>query len=252
MKAEQITVVMPVYNASRFLRDAVESVLKQTYQNLELLLIDDCSTDNSLEIAREYEQKDARVRVIAAEHNSGVANVRNRGIQEANGQYIALLDSDDVWTEDKLERQLQLVKKTNAKIVYCSYDFIDENNATIKKPFIVPSTTDYKKMLASSVISCSTALLDAELLKEHPFKPEFYHEDYVLWMELLSIQGVTAVGDTNILAHYRQVSGSRSNNKGNAAKERWNTYRQALGLNFCESVWAFVRYAIKGVLKYYM
>ena len=245
-----VSVVMPVYNASKYLEEAVESVLKQTYENFELIMIDDCSKDNSLEIARRYEAQDPRVRVIAGETNQGVARVRNRGILEAKGDYIALLDSDDVWVDTKLERQLRLLESEGAEIAYCSYDFIDENSNEVLKPYIVPETTNYKKMLASSVISCSTALIDSQLLKAHPFKPEFYHEDYVLWMELLALPA-KAVGDPMVLAHYRQVTGSRSNNKKNVAIQRWKTYREALGLGFIESVVAFVAYALRGVMKYY-
>lgn len=245
-----VSVVMPVYNASKYLDETIQSVLNQTYENFELIMIDDCSKDNSLEIARRYEAQDPRVRVIAGETNQGVARVRNRGILEAKGEYIALLDSDDVWVDTKIERQVRLLESEGAEIAYCSYDFIDENSNEVLKPFIVPETTNYKKMLASSVISCSTALIDSQLLKAHPFKPEFYHEDYVLWMELLALPA-KAVGDPTVLAHYRQVTGSRSNNKKNAAIQRWKTYREALELGFIESVVAFVAYALRGVMKYY-
>ena len=184
------------------------------------------------------------------EHNAGVANARNVGIKEAKGEYIALLDNDDRWTEDKLERQLALAQK-GADIVYCSYDFIDEENKSIKKLFVMPQQTNFNKMLASSVISCSTSFIKTDLMQAHPFNPNFYHEDYVLWMELLRVCP-TAYGDQKVLMHYRQVTGSRSNKKSNAAKERWNTYRKALKLNAVTSAWAFVRYAVKGVVKYYL
>src|SRR5699024_4408284 len=171
-------------------------------------------------------------------------------LKEARGKYIALLDNDDLWIEDKLERQLALAEK-GADIVYCSYDFIDDQNNLIKKPFIVPKRTNFNKMLASNVISCSTSFIKTELMQAHPFNPEFYHEDYVLWMELLRVCP-TAYGDEKVLMHYRQVEGSRSNKKGNAAKERWNIYRKALNLNIVTSAWAFVRYAVNGLMKYYL
>ncbi len=179
-----------------------------------------------------------------------MANARNVGIKEAKGEFIALLDNDDLWTEDKLERQLALARN-GADIVYCSYDFIDEQNNLIKKPFIVPQQTNFNKMLVSSVISCSTSFIKTELMQGHPFNADFYHEDYVLWMELLRVCP-TAYGDPKVLMHYRQVSGSRSNKKSNAAKERWKIYRKALKLNAVTSAWAFMRYAVKGVVKYYL
>lgn len=245
-----ITVVMPNYNGNRFVEQAIDSVLSQTYQNFELLVVDDCSTDDSLQLIRRKAQGDSRISIIALEKNSGVANARNVGIKEAKGEYIALLDNDDLWTSDKLERQLAIAKN-GADIVYCSYDFVDEWNNTIKKPFIVPEQTNFNKMLTSSVISCSTSFIKTELMQRHPFDSNFYHEDYVLWMELLRICPI-AYGDSKVLMHYRQVTGSRSNKKGNAAKERWNTYRKALKLNTVTSAWAFVRYAVNGVAKYYL
>lgn len=245
-----ISVVMPNYNGRRFVEQAIDSVLNQTYQNFELIVVDDCSNDDSLSLIEHKAQSDNRIRVIALEHNAGVANARNVGIKEAKGEYIALLDNDDLWTEDKLERQLALAQK-GADIVYCSYDFIDEENNSIKKPFIVSQETNFNKMLASSVISCSTSFIKTELMQAHPFNSDFYHEDYVLWMELLRVCP-TAYGDQKVLMHYRQVTGSRSNKKGNAAKERWNTYRKALKLNIVTSAWAFVRYAVNGVMKYYL
>ena len=245
-----ISVVMPNYYGYRFVEQAINSVLSQTYKNFELLVVDDCSKDDSLSLIQQKAQSDSRVRVIALEHNAGVANARNIGIKEAKGEYIALLDNDDLWTEDKLERQLDLAQK-GADIVYCSYDFIDEQNRSIKKPFVVPLQTNFNKMLASSVISCSTSFIKTDLMQAHPFNPDFYHEDYVLWMELLRVCP-TAYGDPKVLMHYRQVSGSRSNKKSNAAKERWNTYRRALKLNAVTSAWAFVRYALNGVMKYYL
>ena len=245
-----ISIVMPNYNGRRFVEQAIDSVLNQTYQNFELIVVDDCSNDDSLSLIEHKAQSDNRIRVIALEHNAGVANARNVGIKEAKGEYIALLDNDDLWTEDKLERQLALAQK-GADIVYCSYDFIDEENNSIKKPFIVSQETNFNKMLASSVISCSTSFIKTELMQAHPFNSDFYHEDYVLWMELLRVCP-TAYGDQKVLMHYRQVTGSRSNKKGNAAKERWNTYRKALKLNTVTSAWAFVRYAVNGVMKYYL
>lgn len=245
-----ISVVMPNYNGHRFIEQAIDSVLSQTYKNFELLVVDDCSKDDSLSLIKQKAQSDNRIRVISLEHNAGVANARNVGIKEAKGEYIALLDNDDLWTEDKLERQLVLARK-GADIVYCSYDFIDEQNNSIKKPFVVPQQTDFNKMLASSVISCSTSFIKTALMQAHPFNPDFYHEDYVLWMELLRVCP-TAYGDPKVLMHYRQVIGSRSNKKGNAAKERWNTYRKALNLNAITSAWVFVRYAVNGVVKYYL
>lgn len=245
-----VSVVMPNYNGERFVSEAINTVLSQTYSNIELIVVDDCSTDNSPEIIENIARADSRVHFIRNTSNCGVSKTRNNGIQLAKGHYIAFLDNDDLWEKDKVERQLLLASK-GYLIVYCSYDFIDEKGELIKKPFIVPPTTNFHKMLSSSVISCSSAFIDAELLKEHLFRTDFYHEDYLLWMELLKVVE-EAAGDQKVLMHYRQVSGSRSSSKGQVAKERWKIYRKALKLNIFESSIAFLRYAINGVLKYYL
>lgn len=245
-----ITVVMPNYNGQRFAEQAIDSVLSQTFADFELIVIDDCSKDDSLQIINQKAECDGRIRVIALEKNAGVANARNVGIREARGKYVALLDNDDLWEADKLARQLAIAEN-GADIVYCSYDFIDEHNNEIKKPFIVPQKTDFNKMLAINVIGCSTSFIKTKLMQSHPFAPEYYHEDYAAWMNLLKI-GSVAHGDKKVLVHYRYVSGSRSYKKINAAKERWNVYRKALKLSIVRSAWAFFRYALNGLIKYYL
>lgn len=244
-----VTIIMPAYNCEKYLEAAVESVKTQTYKNWKLLIIDDCSTDGTKALAHRLAETDDRIRVICNETNSGVSRTRNRGIQEAESEWIAFLDSDDTWEPEKLERQLSIADGID--IVYCSYDLIDENSQTIHRAFIVPKKATFWSMLTSSVISCSTAMIRTSVLKEHSFNPEIYHEDYMLWMELLKLN-CKAVGDAKILAHYRQVTGSRNMKKGNAAKERWKIYRKYLHLNLLTSTYAFIGYVIKGVLKYYL
>lgn len=247
MDKKQISVVIPNYNGECFIAKTLDSVLNQTYQDFEIIVVDDCSTDASPEIVESYCRKDSRISLIRLAQNGGVARARNTGIIQAKGDYIALLDNDDLWTSDKLERQVRLAEK--ADIVYCSYDFIDENDQPIKRPFIVTPRVSFRSMLVSSMISCSTAFIKADILKEHLFDDRYYHEDYVLWMQLLSIP-IPAAGDEKVLMHYRQVSTSRNIRKGNAAVHRWKAYREALGLSLPVSIYAFVRYAMKGILKY--
>lgn len=245
-----VSVVMPVYNAERFLRQAIESVLNQTYQNIELIMVDDCSKDRSVQIMSEYEAQDARVHVIRNEINKGVALVRNQGIRIAKGEYIALLDSDDVWECTKLEKQITLLLKEKASIAYCSVDFIDEQDKKMKS-FIVPPTTDYREMLTRCYFICSAVVIEANLLKSHPFRSDYYHEDYLLWTELLALNA-KAVGVTDVLASYRQIAGSRSHGKIKAAVNRWRIYRNALGMSFFQCSITFVRYAVGGIKKYYL
>jgi glycosyltransferase involved in cell wall biosynthesis len=246
-----VSVVMPVYNCERYISKSIESVIGQTYTNWELIVVNDSSIDASASIAQEIAKRDSRIRVVHQVPNAGVAQARNLGILESKGEYIAFLDSDDIWDPTKIDKQLALLLQKKAQIAYASYDFIDENDVSIKKPFVVEPETNYKKMLARNEIGCSTVLVDAQMLKKHTFRKEYYHEDYVLWMELLSIP-VKAVGVSEVLVHYRVISTSRSYNKRNAAKHRWIIYRKALNLSFLHSLWAFLRYAIYAIKKHYI
>lgn len=246
-----VSIVTPAYNCEKYLRKTVESVLSQSYTSWEMIIVDDCSTDGTFALAQQLAAQEPRIRVFRNETNQGVSLTRNRGIAQTRGKYIALLDGDDLWESDKLERQVALLEK-GYDLAYCSYDFWDESGRPIEtmKPFIVPVRTDFHKMLVSSVVSCSTAMIRAELLKAHPFQKDTYHEDYALWMELFALP-IRAAGDEKVLMHYRQVRGSRSNAKGNAARKRWEVYRRTLHMGLLESAWAFCRYAVRGMIKYF-
>lgn len=248
-KQPLISVIMPAYNAERYIKTAIESVLRQTYDNLELIVIDDCSKDGTREIVSGFETQDSRVKLVRNENNCGVAMTRNKGLDLAKGKYIALLDSDDFWHADKLQKQFELAEKTNAGIVYCSYGMIDENGKKKLENFIVPETTDFRHMLVTSVISCSTALLSAEMMHGKRFDPEYYHEDYAMWLMLL-ISGYSAAGNTEVLAQYRILANSRSNNKFKSAVNRWRIYRDYLKLPFGKSVVYMIKYAFEGLKKY--
>ena len=245
-----VSVIMPAYNASKYIEQAIESVLGQTMEDLELVIIDDCSTDNTYEKAKRYEEKDNRVLVLRNQKNSGVARTRNVGFEKSRGEYIALLDSDDVWHPQKIEKQIEIVKEKKADIVYCSYALVGEDGKSIHKDFIVPEETDFSQMLKENVIGCSTVLLSCEIAKKYKFTTEFYHEDYVLWMELLK-DGFCAFGTKEVLVDYRVLEKSRSANKFNSALKRWDIYRNCLKLPLGKSVGCFLHYFYAGVRKHF-
>ncbi len=244
-----VSVVMPTYNAEAYILSAVESVLNQTVTNIELIIIDDHSTDGTRELLQSAARKDPRVQVLQNEENIGAAQSRNRAFQAVRGQYVALLDSDDLWRPEKLERQLALARETDADIIYCSYEMIDEAGEKHWPDFIVPEQTNLKEMLSTSVISCSTALLKAELCRSYSFPKDVYHEDFAYWLLLLQ-QGFQARGVTEVLASYRVRENSRSSNKLRSACGRWSVYRNYLGLSMGQSLLAIEKYAVAGLRKY--
>ena len=243
-----VSVIMPAYNAERYIEEAIVSVRSQTYTNWELIILDDCSTDRTAEIAEHFAGLDPRIRLLRNPQNMGVARTRNRGLDLAAGQWVALLDSDDVWHSDKLEKQLMLAEKSGADIIYCSYSLMGENGEHLSD-FIVPEITTYDNMLKESVLSCTTVLLRRAMLSCHRFSPAYYHEDYALWLALLRA-GCKAAADQEILADYRIVKGSRSNDKLKAAKNRWLIYRKVEKLSLLKSIHVFAVYAFNGLVKY--
>lgn len=244
-----VSVIMPAYNAEQFIEEAIRSVLGQSVTDLELLVLDDGSRDRTLEIVKDMAQKDPRVRLIVNEQNMGVAKTRNRGLELCRGAYVALLDSDDYWRPQRLEKMIDRAKQTNADIIYCSYELVDEQGEKVCDDFIVPPTTSFEESIARSVILCSASLITNQLAKTQRFPTDVYHEDIALWFQLLR-DGYTACGVTDVLVSYRQRANSRAGNKFTSACRRWEIYRKHLGMPFGQSVGAMVRYAYYGVKKY--
>lgn len=241
-----VSVVIPAYNCAGTIRQAVASVLAQTYGELEVVIVDDCSTDDTFAVCQELAQGDGRIRVQRNEKNTGPAGARNKGIALAAGEYIAFLDGDDRWLPTKLQKQFARLQSTGASLCYTSYTFIDSAGADLEKPYIVPEDTDYKAMLAENVIGLSTVLVKEDALKDFRFNGRYVHEDYALWLELLQA-GCTMVGLREVLVQYRR--GGRSANKVVAAKGRWVIYREVAKLPFLQAVRYFLRYAFAGIRK---
>lgn len=244
-----VSVIMPVYNAERFVAAAIESVLAQTMADLKLWVIDDGSTDNSLPICMEYAARDKRVHILRNSSNSGVAKTRNRGISQATGAYIAFLDSDDVWHPEKLCMQLELLKSTGSDIAYCSYAIIDHSGEKCRADYLVPECVTRRKLLKENCMQCSAMLIKAGVLQKIHFTTEFYHEDYVLGLDMLGA-GYTAVGCRQVLLDWRYLQNSRSFDKRKSALNRWRIYRDYLHLPFGVAIYYFSGYALAGLRKY--
>lgn len=243
-----VSVIMPAYREERFLKAAVDSVKAQTESSWELLILDDCSPDGTFALAQSLAAGDSRITALRNEQNMGVAATRNRGIALAKGRYIAFLDGDDQWLPQKLELQLQLMEEQNAHIAYCAYHIM-EADGTLRSTYQVPETVSYEMLLKENSMQCSAMLLRSETAKAHPFRTDFFHEDYVLGLELLKA-GCKAVGCTQPLLAWRLAKDSRSFDKKKAAKNRWRIYRDYLHLPLMKRLWIFSCYALAGVKKY--
>lgn len=247
MKEPLVSVIMPCYNAEAYLDEAIASVAAQSLRDWELLILDDGSSDRSPLIAEAWARRDPRIRCLRNPRNMGVARTRNRGIDLAAGSWIALLDSDDVWHADKLARQLERAGESGAQLLYSAYSMFRTGEAG--RPYAVPPTVDYDRLLVENVIGCSTVMISRAALGERRFKPGFYHEDYALWLELLR-SGVKAAGCTELLVDWRIVTASRSFDKRSAAKNRWQIYRKAEKLSLLRSLRVFSEYALRGLAKH--
>lgn len=245
----KVSVIMPAYNAEKYIKEAVESVLNQTYKNLELLIIDDCSKDRTFELMKCIAQKDSRIRIFRNEENLGVADTRNRGFELADGEYAALIDSDDIWRREKLEKQIAVIEEKKADLVYCSYAFINEKGQSMNKEYIVPETTDFDSLLKENVVGCSTVILSKNVYRKYRFTKEYYHEDYVLWLTILR-EKYLLTGLNEVLVDYRVMETSRSGNKFKSAKRRWNIYRDFLNLSALKAGIIWMKYVVNGILKY--
>lgn len=245
-----VTVIMPAYNCELYIETAIRSVINQTYTNWELIVIDDCSTDSTRDIVARLIEEDPRVTLIENSMNLGAAENRNKGVSLSKGDYVAFLDSDDIWYPEKLSIQLEKMDESGADISYTSYEIVDGDTNRVKSTYIVPNNISFESLLKENVIGCSSVVMTRELASKHPFRVDFYHEDYCLWLEILQA-GYRIVGCTEVLTGWRFWSKSRSFNKNKSAVNRWKIYRENLGLPMMKSVRVFLAYALNGIHKYY-
>ncbi len=245
-----VSVIMPAYNAELYIQEAIRSALQQTHQNIELLVIDDGSTDGTCRIVEEFAQSDKRVFLYRNEQNAGVAASRNRGFSLARGDYIALLDSDDRWYPDKIDKQLQRAESSQADLIYTSYALISEDGQEMLGVYRVPEQTNFKQMLGNNVIGCSTVMLSRRIVEQYRFSTDYHHEDYALWLEMIC-KGYAVRGIGELLVDYRVRASSRAGNKRKSALSRWRIYRDLLRLPLLPSVKYMAIYAVGGFWKYY-
>ncbi|MCG0826138.1 glycosyl transferase family 2 [Lactiplantibacillus plantarum] len=246
MNQDLVSVIMPVFNGERFLKDAIESVLGQTYKNIELLIINDGSTDYTNEIISNFKSNKFVV-YIDLNENVGVAEARNIGLRHAKGKYIAFIDSDDIWCANKLDIQLCQMKQKNLNYSFSYYKLIDENKNLLKIVNKIPSRATYQSLIKRNYIPMLTVMVSSELIRNYRFN-SVGHEDYALWLELFRTQNVRAEACGQVLAKYRVHDSSISANKIQSARWVWHLYRKQEKMSFmsaCINWMCYVWYGIK-------
>ena len=246
---ELVSVIMPVHNAGKYLEEAIRSVMSQTYSNWELLVVNDNSTDNSIDIANSLASEDSRIKVYDNPTPTGYpATPRNMAVGLAKGRYIAFLDSDDVWLPNKIELQLPYFEESpRIGVVFSNYEKVDEE--TNREDRVVKSRkiTTYKKLLLGNVIGNVTAMYDVERVGKVYFSM-VRHEDYAMWLSILK-RGYVARNTGDVVALYRVSDNSVSSRKRALLSWQWRIYRDVEHLNLVKSVYYYINYAVRGFFK---
>lgn len=249
IKEPLISIVMPAYNAGHTIEEAIRSVIAQTYTNWELIVIDDCSSDNTFSVAEYLAMTDRRIRLLKNARNAGVSATRNIAVTVANGAWIAFLDSDDMWASDKLHKQMALLNnKPDASLIFTGSAFVNAENRMASYHLHVPEHITYRQLLKQNLISCSSVLVKKDLMDEYPMKYDNMHEDYAVWLQILK-GGHLAYGIDEPLLIYRLSGTSKSSDKKRAAGMTFRVYR-FIGLNYIQALYYFCWYAVKNLKKY--
>jgi teichuronic acid biosynthesis glycosyltransferase TuaG len=231
-----VSIITACYNSENYISETINSVLNQTHQNWELLLVDDCSTDNTKSLIKKFQKTEKRIKLFQLNENSGAAVARNKAIREAKGVFIAFLDSDDNWLPEKLERQLEFMISNNYNLTHTSYELIDHQGNSLNKTIVPAKILGYKDMLYSNKIGCLTAIYNQRKIGKKYMPLLRKRQDYALWLKILKT-GEKAYGLAEVLSQYRNTENSISNNKLNLIKWNWKLLREVENLSFIKSVY---------------
>ena len=245
MKEPLVSVIMPAYNAEKYISESIESVLTQSYQNWELLITDDRSNDNTQQIVEEYCVRDKRIKLFINKENGGAGVARNNSIEKAEGRFIAFLDADDQWLPEKLTKQIAFMLENNYKFTFTAYQKLESGQ--LKGSVTPPESINYRKLLSSNVIGCLTAIYDTQALGKLYMPLIRKRQDMGLWLDILK-QVPKAYSLPDILALYRVDSGM-TQNKFKILKWQWLFYRKNLNLNIFEAIQCFSVYMVRGFFK---
>lgn len=240
-----ISVITPTYNCGRFIARTIESVQNQTYKNWEMIIVDDCSKDDTKEIVEQYAKKDSRIKYYLLETNSGAAVARTKAMELAEGKYMAFLDSDDIWKSDKLEKQLAYMKENSFNFCCTEYEQIDEDDKKLGRVIKTAKKTDYNRLLLDCPVGNSTVMYNVSEMGKFKVPNIRKRNDDALWLQMLKKEKYI-YGMPEVLMEYRIRENSISSNKFNLIKFHWKLYREIEHLSIPRSVfhicyWCFLK-----------
>lgn len=244
-----VSVIMPAYNCENFIKFSLDSVLAQVYENWELIIVDDCSTDNTKEIINSYMKKDKRIKYYRLNENSGAAIARNKAVEKAKGEFIAFLDSDDIWHPEKLVKQIKFMNSKQINFSCTSYLKIDENGNLFNRVVKAEKKSGYNDLLKTAPGN-STVMYNAYKLGKFYIPKIKKRNDYVMWLKIIRSEGNLYGLDENLASH-RVRKGSISSNKISLLKYHWIVYRRIENLTLVKSIYLTAYWSIKGLKKFF-
>lgn len=243
-----VSIVTPAFCVESVIGATIKSVIAQTYTNWEMLIADDCSSDRTRDVVRQWEQVDPRVRLIALARNGGPATARNAALENAAGRWIAFLDSDDLWLPRKLERTIAHAQAHRSALTFTGFCRMTADGGAVGRYVSPPPSLSYRQLLGNTAIATSTVLLDRTVVGDVRMRNTYY-DDFDCWLQILK-RGQLAYGLDQDLMRYRIMSQSVSRNKRRSAAQVWRAYRDLEKLSLTASLWHFSQYAVRGFLKY--
>ncbi|KGK91284.1 glycosyl transferase [Desulfosporosinus sp. HMP52] len=247
---DKISIITPSWNSEKYIIDTIRSVQAQTYTNWEMIIVDDCSSDKTVQIVEKIAADDPRIKILRQLVNGGAAKARTRSMQAATGRFIAYLDADDIWKPGKLERQVQFMKNKNCGFSCASYEVIDDSGNKLYKEVHMLPKVDYVGFLTNNLLQTVGIMVDTEIVdKKYLVMPDIRRrQDAATWLQILKA-GFDCYGLDEILAEYRRAANSLSSNKLKAVKGIWMLYRDIEHLSLPFSCYCFIRYAFLAVWK---
>lgn len=242
----RVSVIIPTYNSEKYLEKTVSSVLAQTYKDIEIVLVDDCSKDSTREVIERISRVDKRVKFIFQKKNGGAAVARNTGINYAEGRYIAFLDSDDTWEPNKIEKQIAILNE-GKPFVFCAYDTVDENGTQIKGKIKIKETVSYRDLMTKTYISTPTVIYDRFFYRDVEMPLRRTGQDYAFWLVLLKMSD--AVGIDEPLVHVTRRGGSLSKNKLQSLRDVYEVQTRYEGISKAKAGYHTIRYLFYALKK---